>query len=165
MFFIDELRMLEFSDISIPVNHAAPMNRYITQTSSIHGKGLFASEFLPKGTIWWRTNTDEVIFVSKAQYDALRSLGDGNSVVLADIQTYAYYVQSLDRLVYLCTDARHLNHSHEPNCTPTDDRFGSVTLRDIEAGEELFEDYSKYDVCPWANLWGELGKNLGSWKL
>ncbi len=138
MFFIDELRMLEFLDISIPVNHAASVNRYITQTSSIHGKGLFASEFLPKGTIWWRANT---------------------------IQTYAYYVQSLDRLVYLCTDARHLNHSHEPNCTPTDDRFGSVTLRDIEAGEELFEDYSKYDVCPWANLWGELGKNLGSWKL
>lgn len=76
--------MLEFLDISIPVNHAASVNRYITQTSSIHGKGLFASELLSKGTIWWRTNTDEVIFVPKAQYDALRSLGWCTSVRTLD---------------------------------------------------------------------------------
>lgn len=84
MFFIDKLRVIEFSDISILLNHTASMKRYITKTSSIHGAGLFASEFLPKGTIWWRANTDEVIFVSKAQYDALRSLGWCTSVRTLD---------------------------------------------------------------------------------
>ncbi len=141
------------------------MNRYIARKSPIHGTGLFATEFLPKGTIWWRANTDEVLFISKAQYDALRRLEAENSAVLSDIQTYAYYIRRLDRLAYLCGDDRNLTHSLEPNCAPTDDRLGSITLRDVASGEELFEDYSKYDVCPWANLWGELGKQLGFWKL
>jgi hypothetical protein len=36
-----------------------------------------------------------------------------------------------------------------------------VTIRDVEKGEELLENYGTYDFCPWANLWGELGRQLG----
>lgn len=36
---------------------------------------------------------------------------------------------------------------------PSDfDGLTSTALRDIEAGEEIVEDYTNYDYCPWSHL-------------
>lgn len=141
------------------------MNRYHVKSSTIQGLGLFASEFLPKGTIWWRATPNELIFIKKEQYEALRALSNGQSAFLIDIERYGYYIRALDSLAYICTDARYLNHSSDPNSAPTEDRLASVTLRDVACGEELLEDYRSQDVCPWANLAGEFGKSLGLWRI
>jgi len=141
------------------------MNRYHVKSSTTHGSGLFASEFLPKGTIWWRATPNELIFINKEQYDALRALDDGKSAILKDIERYAYYIRARDSLAYICTGARYLNHSSNPNSAATEDRLASVTLRDVACGEELLEDYRSWDACPWANLWEELGKSIGAWRI
>lgn len=84
--------------------------------------------------------------------------------MLTVLQRYTYYSQEIDSLIYICDDARYLNHSDTPNSAPSSDRLASVTIRDVEKGEELLENYSTYDFCPWANLWGDLGRQLGAWK-
>ena len=41
-------------------------------------------------------------------------------------------------------DGHFMNHSEEPNCVTRSD-LSAYALRDIEAGEQLFEDYSTYE--------------------
>lgn len=146
---------------------------YTARRSSTHGMGVFATEFLARGTVWWRATLDDVISVSEHQYRLLagsRCDDDARTKLLADILHYAYYLEEVDRLLYICDDARYLNHSFEPNSEGMPcyrDEHGtlvlySMTLRDVEKGEELFEDYTNYDHCTWAPLYGDFGRMIGA---
>lgn len=106
--------------------------------SQIHGIGLFADQFIPKGTVTWRfcpgfdpTYTEEdMLNMSEAAREQFLK--------------YAYYDKEL-RLYVLCADdQRFINHeSGSPNIlsTPKQD----VAARDIFPGEELLCDYNCYD--------------------
>ena len=86
------------------------------EPSPIHGLGLFALRPLPADTIVGRLEgvlTDQ----------------DGMHVVWI----------SDDLAVELTNDLRYINHSDDPNAALTD--LGVVTLRPVEAGEELTHDY------------------------
>ena len=71
--------------------------------------------------------------------------------------TYSYYERNLDTLVFCLDDAKFCNHSFNDNSGAIDDENGfcSVSLRDIEPGEEITEDYSKYTLCGWLQAYGE----------
>lgn len=106
--------------------------------SRIEGLGLFAAEFIPAGAIiaLW----DDLFgwTCSLAEFDALPPLAR------AHVERYGW--RDGDRWRLSVDDARFWNHSAMPNTgANSDGGFTSVALRDIAAGEELTEDYSKFD--------------------
>ena len=120
---------------------------FYTKESPIHGIGLFAKEFIPKGTVWWRGEFGKtVITITEPQYNTLQST---QSAMLDEIHKFCYYDLRVDGLIYICDNARYINHSANPNCKHTLAKLISITTRDIEKDEELFEDYSSYAECPW----------------
>ncbi|HXV37719.1 MAG TPA: SET domain-containing protein [Myxococcota bacterium] len=112
--------------------------------SQIDGIGLFADEFIPKGTPVWKLVRDFDIILTPEQ---IASLSD------AAREQFIHYGH-LDIFTgehVLCADnARFLNHSDDPNVccyllpTPNDEDL-DVAVRDIEKGEELTINYKEYD--------------------
>ncbi len=108
--------------------------------STIAGTGLFAAEFIPKGTIIWKFDPllDQVY--AEEEYQAM--LPSNKSF----LKTYCFMYMGN---YYLCVDnARFFNHSEEPNCMSSDfNAFNlgcTIAKRDIEIGEELTDDYSLF---------------------
>lgn len=106
--------------------------------SRIAGVGLFSSDHLPAGTrIWeytegvdWKMTAEELSRFPEPFQSRMR-----HYVYLGDSGLYV-----------LCGDnARFMNHSTAPNCSDADPQF-TITLRAIEAGEELTCDYREFDV-------------------
>lgn len=107
--------------------------------SKIHGMGLFAGEFIAKGTETWVLDMRIDYLLSEEEIAAL-PVG-----VQEQIDRYAYVRR--DGIHVLCgDDARFFNHSDLPNISsdPQDDA-PDVALRDIHPGEELFCDYRIFD--------------------
>lgn len=105
--------------------------------SPIHGRGVFAAEFIPKGTRVWEYREGFDHRVSKAFVD---SLPDPARSTLLHYSAFwgGGYVISAD-------DARFLNHPETPNLQTFADPDVDVALRDIQVGEELLEDYREFD--------------------
>lgn len=88
--------------------------------SPLHGRGLFATQYIPEGTTlgWLKTK--------KAKKNKL----DGPYVLWIDG----------DKPVKVTCDLRFINHSNEPNACYYDD-LSVMALRDIEPGEEIVHNY------------------------
>lgn len=105
--------------------------------SGIHGLGVFAAEFVPKGTRVWEYREGFDYRVSKEFVEALPEPAQST------IRHYSAlwgggYVISAD-------DARFLSHSDVPNLQTFAEPDCDVALRDIQIGEELLEDYREFD--------------------
>ena len=96
------------------------------------GYGIVALKRIPQGTITWALDKLDRTFTPQ-QVRAMDEL----------------YQQVLDKYTYrnsqgnyiLCWDnARFVNHSSQSNCLTTAYEF-EIAIRDIEAGEELTDDY------------------------
>mgnify|MGYP003646111578 CR=1 FL=1 len=119
------------------------------------GLGLFAEEFIAKGTvIWTECNNVNTLRMSRAQYRTLCNSEHSaqvspHSFALWDgFSTYSYYEAADDCLVFCADNMRYMNHSQD---APNSEMVGSssVALRDILPGEELLEDFTSYDAYPW----------------
>ncbi len=102
-----------------------------TGPSKIQGTGLFADEFIPKGTDIWRFSPD----VDTAQDEP------------ADLH-FAYISKQTGKYIIPGDDSEFINHSDNPNIgtryekgVPEDINFA---LRDIAKGEELTLDYRSF---------------------
>jgi len=116
---------------------SSPKRRYVTRSSVIHGKGVFAAEPIRKGTriIEYRgaRSTMEVACErplsdpANPHHTFIFELGDG-TVIDAGVNGNA---------------ARWINHSCDPNCEAIEDdgRLFIHAIRSIRAGEELTYDY------------------------
>ena len=140
----------------IPYNFTSinPIEEYTeVRPSKIHGLGLFAKKFIPKGTIWWHARPQDVLIITKAQFLTLDNSHQSSLVTnyLQSLLTYSYYERVLDALIFCMDNSRYVNHSFNANSGATEDQNGfcSVAQRDIELGEEITENYSKYSVCTW----------------
>ena len=61
-----------------PIN---PIDEYTNlKPSKIHGLGLFAKKFIPKGTIWWFARPQDVLIIFKEQFITLTSSHKNNSL-------------------------------------------------------------------------------------
>lgn len=109
--------------------------------STIHGTGLFADQFIPKGTIIWKYTSNVDREYTEDEYNKLEGL---------EKEYVKIYSFKFDGLYCLCCDdARFFNHSIEPNCDElvNDIKFGyTVAARDIEIGEELTTDYNNFGL-------------------
>ena len=124
-----------------------------TRPSPVHGLGIFAKTDIPEGTVWWRARPCDVLLIEQDQFDTFRTSHHSpvSRALLEALYTYSYYSAEDDALILILDHARYTNHSFQPNSTVVDEPgvIGSITLRDIQAGEELVEDYSLFDQCPW----------------
>jgi hypothetical protein len=97
------------------------------------GFGVFATEHIPRGTIVWVLDRLDRL-LSPAQVE---SLGNRYEKVL----NHFSYLNARGGRV-LCWDlARWVNHSCDANCLSTGWEF-DIAVRDIEAGEEITNDYA-----------------------
>jgi hypothetical protein len=134
------------------VIHPATELRFIDPSI---GYGVFATRFIPKGTIVW--TLDE--FDRVLSRDQVRDLPD---LLRAQVETYAY-VDSLGRFI-LCWDfGRYMNHSCEPTSRSVGEAF-EIAVRDILPGEQLTCEYGVLNMsgtfacaCGTASCRGTIG--------
>ncbi|MBW4635001.1 MAG: SET domain-containing protein [Iphinoe sp. HA4291-MV1] len=121
-------------------------------TSSIHGIGIFADQFIKKGDKIWEFTPGFDQYYSKDLIDNLP--GPARNQILK----YAYcHITKKDTYVLVADDARFFNHSDNPNCKDInfellEDSAYTIAARDIDKGEELTVDYNLFDA--YGTLWG-----------
>jgi len=122
----------------------APMltvNTYLAP-SPVHGIGLFAAEFIPAGSTVWKFNRYIDKIFKREVFLAICSRLDTCS--LRHLLNSSY--SRGGRFFYLTDNARFINHSQEYDNVCFMDDYTEVALRDIQAHEELLENYLKaYD--------------------
>jgi SET domain-containing protein len=115
--------------------------------SAVDGMGLFADQFIPKGTRIWEFN-DEI----DSRFDETRvsNLPEDEQAALLKYT----YVNPRTELYVLCGDnARYLNHSDDPNTEDIGFDEGivngegvTIAARDIQPGEEILSNYAAFDA-------------------
>lgn len=137
------------------------------RSSSIHGMGLFAKVPIPRGTLWWKPNIEDVIAVSRRQFELMEASAcdGGTDALIGTLLDRGFYLSWRDAIIYICDLGRFTNHSFAPNSMvcPNSDGLCSVTTSDVVPGTELTEDYTTYERCPWARLYGAFGRQIGFW--
>lgn len=108
--------------------------------SNIAGIGLFAAQFIPKGTIVWRFNEKLDSMWSKEDID---TLSDESK---KQFHNYAYLDIKHNKYLLCGDDARFFNHSDNANCTDSYDTNFDETIanKDIEEGEEITCNYKSF---------------------
>ncbi len=116
------------------------------QSSNIAGMGLFANEFIRKGTYVWRFKEGFDIRVNESYLGTLQEPAKSFFI------TYAYQNPVTMKYVLCVDNARFFNHSDTPNVYCVEDRENqepaNVASRDIQVGEELTIDYRAFDTHP-----------------
>lgn len=112
--------------------------------SEIQGIGLFADQFIPKGTAVWKFMPG---FDLKTSKNALNELSQPAKEIFLK---YAYLNPKTDKYVLCFDNARFLNHADEPNVisidSPDDEEGIDVAAQDIRGGEELTGNYKEFDA-------------------
>ncbi len=101
------------------------------------GYGVVATEFIPAGTITWALDDLDREFTPA-------KLKKMNPLYQNILETYCY--RNNKGNFVLCWDyGRFVNHSFKSNCLSTAYDF-EIAIRDIQAGEELTDDYGYLNV-------------------
>ena len=108
----------------------------VVRGSKIHGKGVFATRRIPKGS---RIIEYKGRLITEAEAD--KRYGDDESN-----HTFLFLLDN-DMVIDAYRDgnsARWINHSCDPNCEPMEDgnRLFIHAIRDIKAGDELSYEYN-----------------------
>src|SRR3989344_3585722 len=111
--------------------------------SPTHGIGLFADQFIPKGTITWRFDPKFDIVFPK---DEVEKMPEYQKRL---IKFFAYFSNKQQAYIYSIDDSRFLNHSTHPNHDilpiKNEVELCNVSNCDIQIGEELTVDYRAFD--------------------
>jgi uncharacterized protein len=109
--------------------------RFVVRSSGIHGKGVFATTHIPKGT---RLIEYKGKRLTEAQVDKRYADDDDPHTFLFALDNGMVIDATLGG-----NSARWINHSCAPNCEAVDDdnRIYIETLRAIRPGEELSYNY------------------------
>lgn len=101
------------------------------------GFGVFATKFIPKGTITWAL--DELDNLFEPEY--VKNLDKYRRRIL-----HKYSYRNRHGQYILCWDlGRYVNHSYRANCRATAYDF-EVAIRDIHPGEQLTSDYGTMNI-------------------
>ena len=103
--------------------------RYVSEEV---GVGVFATKFIPKGTIVWIKDELDIVL----DEEDIESFDEARKEYI-----YKYSYEDDDGEYVLCWDhARYVNHSFNPNCADTAYDF-ELAGRDIQPGEQITCDY------------------------
>jgi hypothetical protein len=145
-----------------PPHHDVPGGFHVEYEvkDSQFGKGLFAKTFIPKGTLLWKykpgaqgeAGINVLSFRTEAEARArLEELPAGDREFWMD---HVYMFEG--KLNEILDEGNLWNHSETP-CTglpPAGEQYdleSSYSVLDIQAGEELLDDYGLYDYPEWYN--------------
>jgi hypothetical protein len=113
--------------------------------SDIHGIGLFADQFIPKGTVVWEFDKQFDIFFTSTEVEYMSDLQKEL------IKHFAYFSPQSSKYVYSIDNTRFINHSINPNIADeityvsSNEEFPCIAIRDINIGEEITVDYRSID--------------------
>ncbi len=115
------------------------------EASKINGTGLFANQFIPKGTTIWKFQPGFDLEIEKNELDKLPEIAKKSFL------KYAYFNSATNKYILCFDDARFFNHSDNPNCiekkySEEEGEGITVAVRDIQQGEELTSNYREYDA-------------------
>ncbi len=111
--------------------------------SNIHGIGLFADQFIPKGTEIWKFTPG---FDQKFTREQILNFPD-----LLQIYIYKYTWRSKKSKLYCFSsdNGKYFNHSDNPNVLSEhrddEEEVVTVAIRDIEIGEEILDNYNSFE--------------------
>lgn len=105
--------------------------------SKIHGIGLFASDFIHKGTLVWELNRKFDLVYSQEEFDALSDRAKKS------ILFYGHFQKEEGGYILCSDDARFFNHSETPNCKSEIGK--TFAIKDIKIGEEITDNYIEFD--------------------
>ena len=106
-------------------------------SSKISGIGLFADQFISKGTLIWKFQEGFDLLLSAQEMEKL------SEPAKAQFINYAYLDTKRNQYLLCSDDARFFNHSKNPNCDDSKDDE-TTSLQDITKGEELTVDYNGF---------------------
>lgn len=110
-------------------------------SSNISGIGVFANQFILKGTPIWKFQPGFDLKVDKGE------LANLSEPAKEQFLNYTYLSLNTGKYILCFDDARFFNHSDNPNCidaSPDDDGI-NVAARDIQKSEELTCNYKEFD--------------------
>ena len=107
------------------------------EKSPIHGFGVFAKQFIPKGTKVWEFNPIFDIVLSEEEFESLPPSSR------AEIEIHLYQPEEGGDLYYESTMGKYMNHSRSANVDFSEVGAGWAT-RDIQVGDELTCDYRHF---------------------
>ena len=107
--------------------------------SAIQGIGLFANQFIPKGTQIWKFQSGFDLLIDKNEISKL------SEPAREQFLKYSSLSPKTNKYLLGFDDDRFWNHSDNPNCIfidSSDDEEGIlVSVKDIQKGEELTCNY------------------------
>ena len=101
------------------------------------GVGIFATSFIPKGTLVY-VQDDLEIELSPSEFDGLDEPLKAMAEKFSFIDPRGYRILSWDT-------AKYVNHSCDPNTMSAGYGF-EIALRDIEPGEEITDEYGLFNL-------------------
>lgn len=105
--------------------------------NAVVGHGVVATRPIPRGTITWVQDALDRTF-GPAELEAFPAL-------LRDVLDKYCYRNRHGHYVFCWDHARFMNHSFDSNCLLTP--YGlEIAVRDIDAGEELTNDYGCFNI-------------------
>lgn len=113
-------------------------------TSAVHGIGLFADQFIPKGTVTWRFMPGLDLIVPE---DTLLQLSEP---ARAQFLNYCYVDKYTKHFILCFDDERFINHSDIDfniiqSKSENEIEGVEIAARDIYQGEELICNYNHFD--------------------
>jgi len=111
--------------------------------SAIHGTGVFAEEFIPKGAMVWKFHRELDLVIDKQNLEALEP------ATQEELQHYSWLDTDLNVWVLSAGHGAFVNHSDDPSMhwmEGGDFYAPSYAVRDIQPGEEITDNYSAYDL-------------------
>jgi len=123
--------------------------------STIEGSGLFACQFIKRGTLVWRFEPGLDVMLDRAELLVLPP------VARKYLRHYAYLNQKTDKYILCFDNAKYFNHSSTPNTRNVEisgqPESVDIAVRDIYPGEELTTDYAEFDAAFREKLVGVAG--------
>ncbi len=116
--------------------------------SAEKGHGIFAKDFIPKGTLLWRYSNESVREFTAAEFGSYFA-GLPTRCAKVNLLRTAYGWGG--KMILLLDDSIFWNHSRNQNCITGGGESGNDThaLRDILPGDELLDNYLHYEFYDW----------------
>ncbi len=111
--------------------------------SKINGIGLYATEFIPQGTVIWKFTPDVDLKYTETEYQQLKQEYD-----FTTLDKYIYKSLVSGAYILCSDDARFINHAAPANTIDNLEELEGLTIAatDIKIGEEITSNYGAFDA-------------------